>query len=96
MLGTHDFNLRLSAGTTEYELREAFQDCGEIDNVRLVSSKRRGWKGYGFVCFESIESVLLAPNMDNLDLNGRPMTVTKYLPKDKVNKTKLTREEKPQ
>ena len=52
--------------THEDEIREAFKDCGEISDVRLVRDSSTGiGKGFGYVNFADRDSVETA-----LSLNG--------------------------
>lgn len=57
-------------------MREAFEDCGEILNVRIVRDRKTGiGKGFGYVLFNDKSSVELALKLDGTDCQGRKMRV---------------------
>lgn len=79
-----------STATSDQQLHETFECCGEIDYVRTIQ-KGAGCSGTAFVCFKSADSVQVALELNKGELNGRPMNVTRCLTKDKieVNNKKL-------
>lgn len=79
-----------NAATTDKQLHETFECCGEIDYVRSIQSKE-GCKGTAFVAFKDAASVQMALELNKGELNGRPITVTKCLSKDKADQKKQTK-----
>lgn len=73
--------------TTDKQLHETFECCGDIDYVRSIQTKQ-GCKGTAFVCFKDVASVQMALELNKGELNGRPITVTKCLSKDKAAEKK--------
>ena len=58
--------MKYQTENAEDEIREAFKDCGEISDVRLVRDSSTGiGKGFGYVNFADRDSVETA-----LSLNG--------------------------
>lgn len=80
-------SLSLPSATTDKQLHETFECCGDIDYVRSIQSEK-GCKGTAFVCFKSADSVQVALELNKGELNGRPMTVTRCLSKDKAQEKK--------
>lgn len=81
----------------EEEVREIFQDCGAIENVRIVRDKELGsGKGFGYVNFESPDAVELALKISGTPLRKRQLRVKRYLMKDQVEKRQKKMEKKTQ
>ncbi|KAM8878141.1 RNA-binding protein 34 [Spinachia spinachia] len=60
----------------ELAFRQHFEDCGKVEAVRLVRDQNSGFgKGFGYVLFESSDSVQLALELDGTTLDGRPLRV---------------------
>ncbi|XP_059146197.1 RNA-binding protein 34-like [Physella acuta] len=74
---------------TEEELRDHFEDCGEIINVRVVRDRQTNLgKGICYVQFESKDSVSLALKLNKSELQGRPIRVMVCTNKEKKKKPK--------
>lgn len=81
----------LSFKATEDEVRQFFEDCGEIRNVRLVRDGKTGMgKGFGYVNFNNKDSAVLALQKDGQSLKGREIRVkaNNYMNKNHTNKIK--------
>lgn len=73
---------------TEHPLREHFEDCGNVEAVRLVRDRESGMgKGFGYVLFESPDSVMLALKLNGSRLLDRNIRVKRSVKKEKVKKT---------
>lgn len=74
---------------TEDELWNFFQDCGEINNVRIIrDSHTLMGKGFGYVNFESTASVELALQMEGKTLKKRTINIQRCLGKTLKSKAK--------
>ncbi|XP_065907470.1 RNA-binding protein 34-like [Dysidea avara] len=64
---------------TSEQLREAFQQYGEIDGVRVVRDQKTGiGKGFGFVLFKEKSGVMFAlKNAKNIEIDGRTLRIFK-------------------
>nr|XP_057927176.1 squamous cell carcinoma antigen recognized by T-cells 3 [Doryrhamphus excisus] len=76
-------NLTYTLEEPEAKLRTLFEPCGPIKQVRLVSSNKGSFKGYGYVQFESPVSVPEALKLDRSEVDGRPMFVSPCVDKNK-------------
>ncbi|CAH9118725.1 unnamed protein product [Cuscuta epithymum] len=67
----------LSYGTDETSLKEAFNQYGDLVDVRIIMDRETGRsRGFGFVSFTSTESATAAmQNLDGQDLHGRRIKV---------------------
>lgn len=67
----------LSWGISEDDLREAFQEFGEIEYCRLVTDRDTGKsKGFGFVTFvNDADADTAISKMDGQELQGRRIGV---------------------
>ncbi|XP_074552396.1 RNA-binding protein 34 [Halichoeres trimaculatus] len=84
----------LSFEVTEISFRRHFEACGAVEGVRLVRDKNSGLgKGFGYVLFESADSVQLALELDGSKLEGRPVRVKRSVKKEKVKKEKVKKTE---
>jgi len=72
----------LSYNTTEDDLREAFSQFGEVDNVSIISDKFSGRsKGFGFVEMPNDQDAEQAIEaLNNQDLGGRNIKVNQARP----------------
>ncbi|XP_053406198.1 uncharacterized protein LOC128559108 [Mercenaria mercenaria] len=62
----------------EEALRKHFDDCGEIENVRVVRDKKISLgKGFGFVTFKESDGVSFALKLTESKLNGRKLRIEK-------------------
>ncbi|KAJ3614273.1 hypothetical protein NHX12_017847 [Muraenolepis orangiensis] len=85
----HDHKRSVFVGNLAFELKEAclrehFSACGEVDGVRLVRDKQSGMgKGFGYILFQSADSVQLALKLDGSTLKGRKVRVKRSVNKEK-------------
>ncbi|KAM4604062.1 RNA-binding protein 34 [Polymixia lowei] len=90
---SHDHKRSIFVGNLEFEikelaLRQHFEECGNVENVRLVRDKDSGMgKGFGYILFESADSVQLALKLDGSKLEGRYIRVKRSVNKEKEMKT---------
>lgn len=87
LLSNNCFTSSFHPATTDKQLHETFECCGDIDYVRSIQTKQ-GCKGTAFVAFKDPASVQMALELNKGELNGRPITVTKCLSKDKADQKK--------
>ena len=73
----------LPHATTEAELRNIFQEHGEVERVSLVTDRETGRaRGFAFVeMTNSAEADKAIAALDGSDLGGRPMKVNEAKPK---------------
>ncbi|XP_026130656.1 RNA-binding protein 34 [Carassius auratus] len=89
----HDHKRSIFVGNLPYDvterpLREHFEDCGNVEAVRLVRDRESGMgKGFGYVLFESPDSVMLALKLNGSKLLDRNIRVKRSVKKEKVKKT---------
>jgi len=82
-------NLKYSV--TDQNLHDLFSCCGDIEYARTMQCEK-GCNGIGYVCFKKTESVGMALELNNSDVQGRPVRVQRYVkktpggPKEKKNK----------
>lgn len=78
----------ISWSRTNELLKELFEPFGEIEEAVIITDKFSGRsKGFGFVTFvndEDAEKAIQAMNEKEVD--GRPLTVNKALPKKEFKK----------
>eukprot|EP01129_Flabellula_baltica_P004245 TRINITY_DN1462_c0_g1_i1.p1 TRINITY_DN1462_c0_g1~~TRINITY_DN1462_c0_g1_i1.p1 ORF type:complete len:603 (+),score=107.30 TRINITY_DN1462_c0_g1_i1:80-1888(+) len=66
----------LTDGVTEQDIKDLFEDFGEIKEVRFLFEKGTGrFRGCGFVEFEDEQSTVEAVKMHGHTLRGRPIRV---------------------
>jgi RNA recognition motif-containing protein len=67
----------LSFETTEEQLRQAFQDFGDVSTVKIIADKYSGKsRGFGFVeMSEKDEALAAISGLNGHDLNGRELNV---------------------
>jgi len=71
----------LSFGTTESDLREAFEQFGTVESVAIINDRETGRsKGFGFVEMSDDEANNAIAKMNGSDLNGRTLTVNEARP----------------
>ena len=74
----------LSYSTTEDGLKEEFESCGDITEVKLITDRETGRsKGFAFVTFGSDEAFEAGLAKNGQDLDGRPLRVNKAEDKPK-------------
>jgi len=62
--------------STEDSLKKDFDECGEIETVRLVKNEEGQSRGIAFIVFKSKEAVDKACAFDNTDYGGRTIYVS--------------------
>ncbi|XP_034043536.1 RNA-binding protein 34 [Thalassophryne amazonica] len=89
---SHDHKRSVFVGNLSFEIKELafrrhFEECGNVEAVRLVRDKNTGLgKGFGYVLFESADSVQLALKLDGSKLEGRTIRVKRSVKKEKQKK----------
>ncbi len=75
----------LSWNATEDDLREAFQKYGELVSIRIVTDPQTGRsRGFAFIEFSNEDAADKAiAEMDNFQLHGRPIRVSKARQEDR-------------
>lgn len=85
----HDHKRSVFVGNLSFEINELafrrhFEGCGTVEAVRLVRDQNSGLgKGFGYVLFESADSVQLALELDGTKLEGRSIRVKRSMKKEK-------------
>lgn len=70
------FVANLSYSVDDDGIRECFQDCGKITNIKWLSDRQSGrFKGCGFLDFESPQAAAAAIAKNGEDFLGRPLKV---------------------
>ncbi|XP_071359263.1 RNA-binding protein 34 isoform X2 [Trachinotus anak] len=94
---SHDHKRSVFVGNLSFEINELmfrrhFEACGTVEAVRLVRDQNSGLgKGFGYVLFESADSVQLALELEGSKLEGRSIRVKRSVKKEKQkNKTNNT------
>ncbi|XP_059188973.1 RNA-binding protein 34 [Centropristis striata] len=88
----HDHKRSVFVGNLSFEINELafrrhFEECGSVEAVRLVRDQNSGLgKGFGYVLFESADSVQLALELDGSKLEGRSIRVKRSVKKEKQKK----------
>ena len=73
--------------TKDDELHEFFQECGDIEAVRVVRDTKTGLgKGFAFVLFKTNDSVILALEMNQKEFKGRELRVSRAESNKSFNK----------
>ncbi|XP_076585352.1 RNA-binding protein 34 [Chaetodon auriga] len=89
---SHDHKRSVFVGNLSFEINELafrrhFEECGAVEAVRLVRDQNSGLgKGFGYVLFESADSVQLALELDGTKLEGRSIRVKRSVKKEKQKK----------
>ncbi|XP_053189705.1 RNA-binding protein 34 [Scomber japonicus] len=87
---SHDHKRSVFVGNLSFEIndlafRRHFEECGDVEAVRLVRDQNSGLgKGFGYVLFENSDSVQLALELDGSSLEGRKIRVKRSVNKDKL------------
>ena len=63
--------------TAESDIRELFQDCGNITEIRIPRTRTGKHKGFAFINFESPDSASAALELDKVELHGRYLDVSR-------------------
>lgn len=74
----------LSYQCTESDIRDFFQPCGEIQEIRVPRDAEGRMKGFGFVTFREVEAAARAMQLNGRELSGRQV------------RTELSKSTKPQ
>jgi RNA recognition motif-containing protein len=74
----------LSKETTSQELQDKFTPFGTVDSCKIIKDMRTGEsKGFGFVeMAESTKASAAIHELNNVELNGRKLTVNEARPKN--------------
>lgn len=77
------FVARLSYQTKEEQLKELFEEFGEVESAKIIFDKYEGRsKGFGFVEMPNEEEALAAiENLNEKEFDGRNIVVKKARPK---------------
>ncbi|XP_077428155.1 RNA-binding protein 34 isoform X2 [Vanacampus margaritifer] len=84
----HDHKRSVFVGNLNFELKESalrrhFEECGAVEAVRLVRDHKTGLgKGFGYVLFESCDSVQLALKLEGSKLEGRSIRIKRSTMKE--------------
>lgn len=74
-------NLPWSA--TEEEVRNAFEQFGEVSSVKLIEDRETGRpRGFGFVEMEEQGALEAIENLDGRDFGGRNLRVNEAKPRE--------------
>lgn len=66
----------LNYGATNDDLSQFFQDCGEIDDIAILSDRVTGKaRGFGFVTFKNKDGMDKAIAMNGSDMMGRSLKI---------------------
>ncbi|XP_054635698.1 RNA-binding protein 34 [Dunckerocampus dactyliophorus] len=88
---SHDHKRSVFVGNLPFDVKELalrrhFEECGGVEAVRLVRDHNSGLgKGFGYILFESSDSVQLALKLDGSKLEGRSIRVKRSVKKEKSN-----------
>ena len=71
----------LSFQTTEGEVTSAFEQCGAVESVSIITDRDTGRsKGFGFVVMEDEGASKAIATLNGSQLNGRALTVNEARP----------------
>jgi cold-inducible RNA-binding protein len=71
----------LSFQTTEKEVTDAFEQCGAVESVSIITDRETGRsKGFGFVVMEEEGADKAISTLHGSQLNGRTLTVNQAKP----------------
>src|SRR5210317_397995 len=78
------FVAKLNFNTQEDDLREAFEEFGEVDSVKIIMDKFTGRsKGFGFVEMPNDEEAEAAiADLNDSEVDGRTIVVKKAEPRE--------------
>ncbi|WP_422134059.1 RNA recognition motif domain-containing protein [Endozoicomonas sp. ALD040] len=66
----------LPFSSDESDLQQAFEQFGEIDEIRVITDRETGRsRGFAFITFAESDNAQSALTMDGKELNGRPLRV---------------------
>jgi len=73
------FVKELSMETNREDLKNFFEKCGKVQDVRLITDSRTNKsKGFGYIEFENKEGAMEALKLNKTQLKGKTITVLKY------------------
>jgi cold-inducible RNA-binding protein len=74
----------MSYNVSEAQLRETFEEYGEVDSVNIITDRDSGrTKGFGFVEMKNDEQARAAiENLNGIELDGRNLTVNEARPRN--------------
>jgi RNA recognition motif-containing protein len=83
------FVAKLSWDTQSEDLREAFQEFGEVSSANIITDRATGRsKGYGFVEMDNDEEAQAAINeLNETEMDGRTIVVKKAEPRRESNRS---------
>src|SRR5215510_4033314 len=71
----------LSFQTTESDVASAFEQCGAVESVSIITDRDTGRsKGFGFVVMEEEGASKAIATLNGSQLNGRALTVNEAKP----------------
>jgi cold-inducible RNA-binding protein len=71
----------LSFQTTEGDITSAFEQCGAVESVSIITDRDTGRsKGFGFVVMEEEGASKAIATLNGSQLNGRTLTVNEAKP----------------
>jgi cold-inducible RNA-binding protein len=71
----------LSFQTTESDVTSAFEQCGAVESVSIITDRDTGRsKGFGFVVMEEDGANKAIATLNGAQLNGRTLTVNEAKP----------------
>ena len=71
----------LSFQTTEGDVTSAFEQCGAVESVSIITDRETGRsKGFGFVVMEEEAANKALATLNGSQLNGRSLTVNEAKP----------------
>ena len=71
----------LSFQTTESDVTSAFEQCGAVESVSIITDRDTGRsKGFGFVVMEEEGASKAIASLNGTQLNGRTLTVNEAKP----------------
>ncbi|OPJ74967.1 squamous cell carcinoma antigen recognized by T-cells 3 [Patagioenas fasciata] len=76
-------NLSYTMADPEAKLKELFESCGEVAQIRPVFSNKGTFRGYCYIEFKEEKSALQALGLDRRVVEGRPMFVSPCVDKNK-------------
>ncbi|KFW01202.1 Squamous cell carcinoma antigen recognized by T-cells 3, partial [Eurypyga helias] len=76
-------NLSYNMADPKGKLKELFESCGEVAEIRPVFSNKGTFRGYCYVEFKEEKSALQALGLDRKVVEGRPMFVSPCVDKNK-------------
>lgn len=86
----------LSFDVTDEAVYGHFENCGLIDNVRVIRDNKTGvGKGFGYVQFKEVDSVALALKLDGSKMGERKIRVSRAVKKQKDKKNDSKQNQKP-